>query len=187
MFARIMAVVMAAILITAVCLSAIWWFTLRNQQIDARLEYLISEAEDMAYLAVEFTERTPTSYLDRVSSTVLYLMGMKAEKVYEEFGGYIAIVDRAGNIMDNLQAAYSEDPDFFNSLSEDPFLHRAMKSVSSRASSIGQVQIPDVPVNLEAKYSRRTVTPMLASSIRKTVSILSILSRILTWTPAFWR
>ena len=29
MFARIMAVVMAAILITAVCLSGIWWITLR--------------------------------------------------------------------------------------------------------------------------------------------------------------
>ena len=51
MFARTMAVVMAAILITAVCLSGIWWITLRNQQIDARLDYLISEAEDIAYQA----------------------------------------------------------------------------------------------------------------------------------------
>ena len=37
MFARIMAVVMAAILITAVALSGIWWITLRNQQIEAGL------------------------------------------------------------------------------------------------------------------------------------------------------
>ena len=51
MFAKIMAVVMAAILITTVGLSAVWWITLRNQQIDARLDYLIAEAQDIAYLA----------------------------------------------------------------------------------------------------------------------------------------
>ena len=45
MFARIMAVVLAVILLTTVCLSAVWWMTLRNRQIDARLDYLISEAE----------------------------------------------------------------------------------------------------------------------------------------------
>ena len=53
MFARIMAVVMAAILVTAICLSGIWWITLRNQQVDARLDYLISEGEDIAYLAAK--------------------------------------------------------------------------------------------------------------------------------------
>ena len=42
MFARIMAVVLAVILVTTVALSAVWWFTLRNQQIAARLDYLIS-------------------------------------------------------------------------------------------------------------------------------------------------
>ena len=51
MFARIMAVVMTAILLTTVCLSAVWWLTLRNSQIDARLDYLISEAEEIAFLA----------------------------------------------------------------------------------------------------------------------------------------
>ena len=51
MFARIMAVVMAVILLTTVCLSAVWWLTLRNQQIDARLDHLSSEAEEIAYLA----------------------------------------------------------------------------------------------------------------------------------------
>ena len=160
MFARIMAVVMAAILITAVCLSAIWWFTLRNQQIDARLEYLISEAEDMAFLAGEYTEWTPVSYLDRISSTVLFLISMKAKKVYEEFGGYIAIVDRAGNIMDNLQSAYSEDPDFFNSLSETDIaeaLRTILKGENIRIRSAGVGQDPTftvgVPVVLEGYVS----------------------------------
>ena len=112
MFARIMAVVMAAILITAVCLSGIWWITLRNQQIDARLDYLISEAEDIAYLAAD-----QTGSYSYWGSTARDHLEAKVEKVNREFGAYIAVVDRRGNIMDNVQTAYSEDPDFVKSLS----------------------------------------------------------------------
>ena len=114
MFARIMAVVMAAILITSVCISGIWWITLRNQQIDARLEYLISEAQEIAYLAANLSGGTISSVWG--NDTRAYLNAM-AEKVNREFGAYIAAVDRYGNVMDNLQTAYSEDPDFVNSLS----------------------------------------------------------------------
>ena len=114
MFARIMAVVMVAILITAVALSGIWWITLRNQQIDARLDYLISEAEEIAYLASEVTGSTMENYLG--SSARSHLNAM-ADKVNREFGAYIAVVDSWGNVMDNIRTAYSEDPDFVNSLS----------------------------------------------------------------------
>ena len=96
MFARIMAVVMAAILITAVCLSGIWWITLRNQQIDARLDYLISEAEDIAYLAADQSGSSIMGYWDSTSRDHL---NAKAEKVNREFGAYIAVVDRRGNVM----------------------------------------------------------------------------------------
>ena len=114
MFARIMAVVMAAILITAVCLSGIWWITLRNQQIDARLDYLISEAEDIAYLAAQLNGSGMGFWADSVTRESL---NAKAEKVNREFGAYIAVVDRFSNVMDNVQTAYSEDPDFVESLS----------------------------------------------------------------------
>ena len=114
MFARIMAVVMAAILITAVCLSGIWWITLRNQQIDARLDYLISEAEDIAYLAADQSGSSIMGYWDSASRDHL---NAKAEKVNREFGAYIAVVDRRGNVMDNVRTAYSEDPAFVESLS----------------------------------------------------------------------
>ena len=114
MFARIMAVVMAAILITAVCLSGIWWITLRNQQIDARLDYLISEAEDIAYLAADQSGSSIMGYWNNASRDHL---NAKAEKVNREFGAYIAVVDRRGNVMDNVRTAYSEDPAFVESLS----------------------------------------------------------------------
>ncbi len=115
MFTRIMAVVMAAILITAACLSGIWWITLRNQQIDARLDYLISEAEDIAYLA---SGLNGNSLLESYwGNTTRDNLNAKADKVNREFGAYIAVVDRWGNVMDNVRTAYSEDPDFVESLS----------------------------------------------------------------------
>ena len=117
MFARIMAVVMAAILITAVCLSVVWWITLRNQQIDARLEYLISEAGDIADLASNLTGTSQLSWYR--SSGVRDSLNTKVDKVNREFGAYIAVVDRRGNVMDNLQTKYSEDPEFVASLSGD--------------------------------------------------------------------
>ena len=117
MFARIMAVVMAAILLTTVCLSAVWWLTLRNRQIDARLDYLISEAEDIAYLAGNLSgDSLMDTFQDRYSATRTYLNRM-ADKVNREFGAYIAVMDRAGNVMTNSQTAYNEDPEFMESLS----------------------------------------------------------------------
>ena len=116
MFARIMAVVLAAILLTTVCLSGLWWLTLRNQQIDARLDRLISEAEDIAYLAGNLSgDSLMDTIRDRDSATRSYLNRM-ADKVNREFGAYIAVMDRGGNVMTNSQAAYDENPEFMESL-----------------------------------------------------------------------
>ena len=116
MFARIMAVVLAVILLTTVLLTGAWWLTLRNRQIDARLDYLISEAEDIAYLAGNLSgDSLMDTIRDRDSATRAYLNRM-AEKVNKEFGAYIAVKDRAGNVMTNSQVAYDEDPEFMDSL-----------------------------------------------------------------------
>ena len=119
MFARIMAVVLAVILLTTVLLTGVWWLTLRNRQIDARLDYLISEAEDIAYLAGNLSgDSLMDTMWDRDSATRTYLNRM-AEKVNREFGAYIAVMDRGGNVMTNSQTAYDEDPEFMESLNGD--------------------------------------------------------------------
>ena len=150
MFARIMAVVMAAILITAVCLSGIWWITLRNQQIDARLNYLISEAEDIAYLAADVSGNSMMNYW---GSTARDHLNAKADKVNREFGAYIAVVDRWGNVMDNIQTAYSEDPAFVESLSGEEIteaLRKVLQGESIRIrSSEGQAPTFTVGVPFE--------------------------------------
>ena len=117
MFARIMAVVLAVILLTTVLLSGVWWVTLRNRQIDARLDYLISEAEDIAYLAGNLSgDSLMETIRDRDSATRSYLNRM-AEKVNREFGAYIAVMDRGGNVMTNSRTMNDEDPEFMESLS----------------------------------------------------------------------
>ncbi len=114
LFARIMAVVLSVILLLTVSLSLISYFTLREQRISARLDYLASEAAEIAYLAADLN--SGSSLFLYQNSARQYLNRM-AEKVNEEFGAYIAVVDRWGNVMTNIQTAYSEDPDFVASLS----------------------------------------------------------------------
>lgn len=117
MFAKVMAVVMAAILIATVGLSAVWWFTLRNQQIDARLDYLISEAEDIAYLAAISSDEAGGNFWYRLG--IRTTMDEKVKKVKQEFGAYVAVLNPSGErmeIMEYLSTEYNRDKNIENSL-----------------------------------------------------------------------
>ena len=118
MFARIMAVVMAAILLTTVCLSVVWWMTLRNQQIDAKLDHLSSEAEEIAYLAGNLSgESLMDTMWDRDSETRTYL-NSTAQKVSHEFNAIIIVMDRNGRGMayNEMSTVQEEDAAFMDSL-----------------------------------------------------------------------
>ena len=118
MFARIMAVVMAAILVTTIGLSAVWWITLRNQQIDARLDHLSSEAEEIAYLAGKLSgDSLMDTRWDRDSVAREYLNRI-ANKVSEEYNALIVVMDQDG-IMVHNQAAGKDDPEFMESLNSE--------------------------------------------------------------------
>ena len=141
MFARIMAVVAAAILITTVALSAVWWMTMRNQQIDARLEQLLAEADDIAYLAANLNGTGLETILGNSTRSYLY---EKMKKVNDEFGAYIAVVDRWGNVMDNFRTAYSEDPEFVKSLRGED-VSEALSQILSGESIRLNSRIGDAP------------------------------------------
>ena len=112
LFTRIMAVVLSVILLLTVALSLISYFSLREQRVSARLDYLAAEAEQIAYLAADM-DRSDYYYY---SPSRQYLNWL-AKRVNDEFGAYIAVVDRWGRVRSNIQTAYSEDPDFVASLS----------------------------------------------------------------------
>ncbi len=114
LFARIMAVVLSVVLAMAVALSVMAYFSIRDQRVASRLDYLAAEAEEIAILAADldgsgfYPFQSSRQHLNRM-----------AEKVNDEFGAYIAVVDRWGNVMSNIRTAYSEDPDFVASLSSE--------------------------------------------------------------------
>ncbi len=115
MFTRIMSVVLIAIVLMTVSLSVISYLTMRSQRVDARLADLSAKAEDIGYLAADYLSGSVSS-LFFYEDSARYL-NWKAQQVYDEYGAYIAVVDRWGNRMDNLEIAWSDDPDFVASLS----------------------------------------------------------------------
>ena len=117
MFAKIMAVVMAAILITTIGLSAVWWITLRDRQIETRLDQLISEAEDIADLAMLLPENMVEN--DWGLLPIRTALVRKIEKVNKKFGAFTAVVDSNGKPLDTTRTRYSENQDFRSSLSRD--------------------------------------------------------------------
>ena len=90
MFARIMAMVLAVILLTTVGLSAVWWLTLREQQIDARLDHLITEAEEISYLAGSLSgDSLMDTMRDKENVTWSYI-NQVADRVSREYNASIA-------------------------------------------------------------------------------------------------
>ena len=136
MFAKIMAVVMAAILITTIGLSAVWWVTLRDRQIETRLDHLISEAEDIANLAALL----PGNMMDDdwMGLPMRIALEQKIEKVNSDFGAFTAVVDSSGGMLATTRTRYSEDPEFRESLNQDEItdaLKRIMKGETIRLRS----------------------------------------------------
>ena len=120
MFARIMAVVLTVILLLTAVLSGIGWVALRDQQTEAIMETLRSEAREIAYLAAQ--RRTSRSFFDRADSSQQQYIQWKSTAVYEEYGAYILVVDRTGRMMDNMNVAYADNPDFAATLNGEDIM-----------------------------------------------------------------
>ena len=118
MFARIMAVVLAVIVVLTASFTTLWASTLRKEQINARLEALTKEAREIAYLAARNEASSLSLYLGYDDETAKYI-DRKADSIWKEYGAYILVVDRLGRVMDNLSLAMMEDPDFAASLNAE--------------------------------------------------------------------
>ncbi len=114
MFARIMAVVLTVILLLTGVLSGIGWVTLRNQQTEGVMDTLRTEAREIAFLAAQ--RRSSLGFFDRTDSSQQQYIQWKATEVYDDYGAYILVVDRTGRMMDNMNVAYADNPDFAKTL-----------------------------------------------------------------------
>ncbi len=109
MFARIMAVVLTVIVLLTAVLTGIGWVALKDQRTEAVMETLRTEAREIAYLAAQ--KRPEGAFYGGRQPDQQYIH-WKAGEIYEEYGAYILVVDRTGRMMDNMNAAYEDNPDF---------------------------------------------------------------------------
>ena len=123
MFTRIMAVVLTVILLLTGMLSAIGWITMREQQTGALMDRLRSEAREIAYMAGQENAVPEFPFaVDRGQMPFNPLLQQKAATVYEQYGAYILVVDRSGRMMDNMNMAYADNPDFAQTLNREDIL-----------------------------------------------------------------
>ena len=123
MFGRIMAVVVAVIVLLTSVLSGLGLYTLTSRQTAIRQENLRAEAREIAYLASLYSGGSSTYTLgtslfsgSAQNTVALKHLRWKAAQVYDEYGAYIAIVDRSGQVMDNMAVTYEKNPDFAKTL-----------------------------------------------------------------------
>ena len=116
MFARIMSVVLAVILILTVSFGVIGLFAIRQERISARLDALTVEARDIAWLAAQNTGSSFFYFYRSPGLSTTDYLTQKARQVYQRYGAYIVVVDRQGRVMDNFSLAMEENPDFITSL-----------------------------------------------------------------------
>lgn len=96
MFSRLMAVLMAAILVCVLSVFALFYVTARSNYIDMRMNDLKVQAYEIAYLAsqVRVSALTPFGY----STVTEDYINWKADTLYDEFKAYSVVVNRAGQI-----------------------------------------------------------------------------------------
>ena len=96
-FPRLMTAILAAILICTLGLSMGFYVTTRNNYIDTRMNELMMQAYDIAYLASRVRSNNMLSGFGYSTATENYI-SWKANTIYDEFKAYSVVVDRTGQV-----------------------------------------------------------------------------------------
>lgn len=118
MFDRLLALFMIVILLVALIGGAFSMLSIRSSMVDSRMESLLSQAREIAFLASQVEDSALNDYFNLQSSSMTYLQ-WKAANVYEDYDAYILIVDRNGRVRDNMQSALQSSPDILSNLNAD--------------------------------------------------------------------
>ena len=116
MFTRIFSMFIAVILLLTAVITGLSSLALRDQQTSARLDELTKEAREIAYLAAQSSSGSMGSYIFGGEQDWRRYMSWKAERVNQDYGAYILVVDRYGRVMDNMRSAYAQNPALVESL-----------------------------------------------------------------------
>jgi len=115
MFDRLLALFMVVILLVALIGGAFSVLSIRSSMVDSRMDSLLNQAREIAFLASQVEDSILNDYFNRQSTSMTYLQ-WKAASVYQDYNAYILIVDRNGRVRDNLQSALQSSPDILSTL-----------------------------------------------------------------------
>ena len=76
-------------------------YSIRNNMIQSRMEHLLLQAREIAYLISQENDAKVNRYLDVESSFSQYLQ-WKTNRIREDYGAYILMVDRNGRRLDYI-------------------------------------------------------------------------------------
>ena len=115
MFSRLFSILLILILVVVFVGAGFSIIAIRNNMIASRMESLLVQAREIAFLASRVDDSTLSDYLGVDTPTETYLQG-KASTVYDDFGAYILIVDRNGRVKDNMITTIQNNPDTVENL-----------------------------------------------------------------------
>ena len=96
MFARLMAVVLAIVLVCMLGLFGLFYVSMRDSYIDNRMNSLKTQAYEIAYLASRVRNNDVFFLGPNTSNTTNTSIKWKTDQVYNEFQAYCVVVDRTG-------------------------------------------------------------------------------------------
>ena len=120
MFDRLLALFMVVILLVALIGGTFSMFSIRSSMVDSRMEGLLMQAREIAFLASQVEDTALNDYLNLQSESMTYLQ-WKAQNVYEDYNAYILILDRNGRVMDNMQSVMSSGAGALETLEAEIF------------------------------------------------------------------
>ena len=96
MFARLMAVVLAIVLVCMLGLFSLFYLSMRDSYIDNRMNSLKTQAYEIAYLASRVRNNEEFFLGPNTGNTTNSYIKWKADQVYNEFQAYCVVLDRTG-------------------------------------------------------------------------------------------
>lgn len=107
MFSRLMAVIMAAILVVVIGITALFYVTSRSNYIDSRMNELKVQAYEIAYLASQVRSNALSAF--GYGSITENYINWKADTIYAEFNAYSVVVNRTGQITVYMTPALMQE------------------------------------------------------------------------------
>ena len=144
MFDRLLALFMVVILLVALVGGAFSMLSIRSSMVDSRMESLLRQAREIAFLASRVEDSAFNDYLNIQSPSMSYLQ-WKASAVYQDYGAYILIVDRSGRVRDNMQSALQGSAGALQTLDADGVSQALLRVLQGEEVQV-QMRSADGPV-----------------------------------------